>query len=1555
MSNSCVFCPSAKNKNTGEIVPSRLFMGLLEYSSNDRKFAKENYVVATNEEFIDSYSDRLKFDDNDEVTVGSYLKVAEGEAAKEKRIKQLNKQLGSGTYDYAEADARRQTFENQADEDVNEDYTTVMIPQDNGKVKIEVGENSSTNRDITLETIKNKVLFDKIKNAIKALGGDITFIDEKFSKYSTENAEKLTNGLYAIIQLAKGGNITTDLAHEAGHFAVGALGKENPLIQRLENNLTNEVLQELLGKEYEVARYSKNPQREAMGILVGKYIANEVDAKSTISRLVDRVVNSAKRLFYKASGDIVSIMKLEAKETAEQIASNFLSQKNAGSIDNALDVQETLFNVQDDAATVIFKDVIKNLTLLSKQVGAFDKTYQKELNKIITDVVDGKLYGGQADPAIQSALSAAGILDAVDQMLQVMPTLQSMMDAVSYDMESLTQSATNLRTASIFVRQLNSLDSLINALLNDSSVSGIDQYKIPLRKLQLDLQKATKIVDTSCRNKSKKLFLSFLKEAYGKDYIKRAARMVFKEGKVVKKDEETIEINERLLEKTNHEGDWLERFSSMSNSSDIINQIVYKAAQAYTNQANINTMKCLEDLRELRTFCDENNVNTENLFERDSNNNITGNYITELNWGNWEAEYMQLKKDIKAQFESDPIRANMIGTVKSVKLAEFASSQIKAWHKQHSYFNTETGRYEPLGFQKPNHPNAGLYYNSEYNNLSDTEKKAVSRFLEIKKEHDNLLTQTTRRQTEAFAVFVSPVRMPQFRGRAVDETNTIIKEEGKSRYKAFTSVLRKRLIGAFTHQANDTDYGNDNTRGTLHDDIFGVDYLEDESDIRRVATYGINKFSNINELTHDLFAGMLQYSAMANTYNTHYQMSNALEVGSEVLLDRQVKGTYSDRDRKKGQSLIFKRFEDFLNSQIYNLYNNSTHDKYMGKLIAVDKTIGTLNSAMSQLYLAGNIGGAMVNTGTGTVEIFKEAFSGSHFNMKDALYADKLFVKYAGSFWIKQMGKEDKTDKMSLFLQQFDAGNRFEEKVRGYSTKASRAYNLNPFGHNAMVLYSTGDFYMQAISYLAMANKVKIKLKDGSTTNLWEAMTVVPKDPNNPNSSLVLRFRDDVVEEGEFGDVETYTVAGKKVRGTVLNSVPIGYKAVSENDVYTKTDASGNVKFYTDKQVNGNTVTTEVTPNDSNPRVIKLSSGKIFIPNEGMHTQILEDGSEIPFEVDSEGMSAYKDKCREINNRMHGIYNRMDKTMFHSSLIGKFVTTMKGYVFGSIARKFMSDRYLTTLGRDVEGEWSTMCKLLMSAFLGVEGVSGITVKDRIKATSAAMLLPVGKHQEQVIRKLGFSVEQYRNMKRNWFTNMFILVTSAITYFTAKLAGLGDDDDDDKLSEEDKKALRQRYKEAGYSTEQINFLLGDYKSAIIASYKSNLRHQGYPEETIKLLAEAYKNSLEGNKAKNVLLGIFGYYFSGRLTAEQAAYTIFGANLERKSVLDLTPLGFNALTESVTLISDLISQDEVKKGSYKGQKKWVKDIVSKTPYLRSWPLFADPYEAYDNWEFGRKMGR
>ena len=112
MSKKCSIKAHVVNKS-GDVVESILFNDLLKFSGNDRKFTNDYYKVATDQEFLDAVRNIAEFDENDEITFKSLKEITNMNISDSKIIRGLDKELGAGLYDQAEAFFKIDAFNTQ--------------------------------------------------------------------------------------------------------------------------------------------------------------------------------------------------------------------------------------------------------------------------------------------------------------------------------------------------------------------------------------------------------------------------------------------------------------------------------------------------------------------------------------------------------------------------------------------------------------------------------------------------------------------------------------------------------------------------------------------------------------------------------------------------------------------------------------------------------------------------------------------------------------------------------------------------------------------------------------------------------------------------------------------------------------------------------------------------------------------------------------------------------------------------------------------------------------------------------------------------------------------------------------------------------------------------------------------------------------------------------------------------------------------------------------------------------------------------------------------------
>lgn len=150
-----------------------------------------------------------------------------------------------------------------------------------------------------------------------------------------------------------------------------------------------------------------------------------------------------------------------------------------------------------------------------------------------------------------------------------------------------------------------------------------------------------------------------------------------------------------------------------------------------------------------------------------------------------------------------------------------------------------------------------------------------------------------------------------------------------------------------------------------------------------------------------------------------------------------------------------------------------------------------------------------------------------------------------------------------------------------------------------------------------------------------------------------------------------------------------------------------------------------------------------------LKTALRLKSTELVFNANDE--SEFMDKCRNICNRLHGIYNSEDKVTFQQNFYGNLVMAMRGYALGMVNRRYANSRFNVPQGKVVEGNYDTAFKVLLSGFYDIDNM------DNWKAVGEAFLLAAippllfnkryGERLKADMIKAGFSENQYYNMRR----------------------------------------------------------------------------------------------------------------------------------------------------------------------------------------------------------------
>ena len=1455
MVDGCVTCPHVRNSK-GEMVESRLFRDLFHHLS-DRGLTKEYYAVGTNDKFLQEVGDKAKFDENGEITIASLIKTAKIDIKKEKVLKTLNSDIGAGVYSYNDAIGKLQNFNRESP--FNEEYMATITSTGDGNYSLQVVEKTPENEGRLVTEISNRTLQDRILYALRQAGVDVSFIeaDERINgKYSTKNAKQTANGLYQLIQVAKGEHIESTLAEEAGHFAVGALGK-SPLVKRLEALLTPEVQKQVLGEDYDSKSLGANPAREVAGDLVGKALIGQMSHSTPGKHLLERIVKVAKTIFAKVSGDEVMKARLEADEIAERIAKDFLSPNFSGSVEQALATEETLYSAKDSTNVATFKKVAKQLELMSAEMKRIDSKLGTKFDNVVLEVTAGR---DVSTPSIWSDVSSFdGLIQAVESMYQLLPEMQDTLESVDFsnDLDFYNNMPRNAKALRVVQTYLNNSKDILTML--KEAISGIEDSPAlvtgdtdVLKKLIYELDKSingsgTETFLNKFKTKKTQFFLRFMERQYGSKYVDRAARKVWnlKRGKklLVNVPAEQVPISD-YLDHLSDDMSWYESlFASMSNNPDIVGQIADKATKQANKWADDLTQGDFEELRRLKAIFDSHKFKPSDMrkcYEVGRDGKLSGYFISPKLWGDWEKDFKEFRQTEFENFKA--MNPNINSTTvsqqeKDMMWESYFGPLRKAWHRDHSTFNVEVGQYEPKDIE---------YHNPEFDTFVKENPDLYNIFrqiLSLKGEIDQRMPEGSTRA----------LRAPQFRGTFTNEVGNRGLYEGT--LKAIGSTLRRNLLNSVVVTSDDIEFGDENTYSD-GEDLFETALSQEKEKLNRVPTFGIKLLPDTNELSTDFFHSMLSYAGMANTYAAMSQVVDTLEVGRETLRDRRVAGMATERERNE-TSKVFTRYGKFMEKQVYGIGYSKINCTLAASLAKISSS---LSSLAAKVFLGGNVVGGIVNLGTGFVEILKEAGAGEFFTIRDWKKANKQYLAaLPHNLW--DTGKLVKDDKVSLLMTKFNMRGDNKRDQREWHTNRGRIRNF--FGDSLMMPYKSGDHYMQSMAYLSILNGTTVYDSQGNPLSLWDAYQVVDIDPSNPSAGKKIELKDGVVFKEKSG-ISTYNL----IQG-IISKIDASLAASSSSPFGGAISLTKEEQDYLD------------------------SKGYNLADMEMVRRALVDDAEAFTWNTDDE--SAFMDKAREINNRLHGIYNNQDKVALQQWGwgFGNMLLAMRGYALGMIERRYGRSKYNTMLGEEVEGSMNTFAKVIASTFTD-EGGFWKTMK--------YIFLPVflGDKVKADMEAQGFSAAQYYNMRRN-FGDMFFIAFFALLKAITKAGGGGDDDDDDKLADEDTFAGLTYYFSSRLFREQSAF-----------NIPSGIRQE-----------------------KNSLLDLTPAGFS-------VCYTL----------MDMAKLGIgqNFADENN---SDYFYQQE-EKGIYEaGDSKFWAKFDRMFPYLRSWYVVEHPYTAMESYDYGQRL--
>lgn len=1183
MSRNCAIIPQVRN-DKGQIVDSKLFKGLLAYTGNNRSEATRLYLITKSSEFIKNWNSKLTLDENNEPTINSLLKKTNFSDVipESKVLEKLNRDIGyykrgmNRPALWINNDENYQTLLQKAisfnqTSDFRDDYVARIIKiQDTESPRILIGVKvEKRNRLNSIEADKmiyNSNLNNRLRDILAANGvttGVLTNLEKRMGINGVtdfDTAKTAANGLVEMIRLANGIEGEKALPEEFAHFAIEAMG-ESPIINRLINNLnSNGLVDEILGDEYDTYNTLYNGDtaklaKEAAGKLLAKHLLkSEPIEQKPYKNLLERVISAIKSFFKTINVNQIQKAIYEADKDFGRLARDILNGRmdEEISIDNIKSSDlfyQTNERIQRDRK--VLQNIINNELKRLKIYEKRNPNSQFSTNqRLLIDRLEMELYDNNEIEGIYSFLD-----NALEELQKVSYRLELLRGTPA---TNVNERASVLRDVRNYMYSYKNIIEDIRKALVDEERYDDNRYGQRVRVLLNDTSNLLGDLFVKYNSVSMPLFVDFIKPFVGENIMIPFGKF---KGKVIKA-EDLVKMADKDISFFDR---WLD---SMADSSDYMLKVMDQAVKKSKEQARSRTIDVMKQLQAATIKLEKAGIkNTDWMFERDSKGDLSGNYISEINQALFKEKVREMFKSLNEKYGKNPVGEN----------AEKYKKERQAWFDANM---------EIVNGKKV--PKMSIYGNKQYQRLNAAQKEYYDTVMNIKSQLDSYLP-------EKYTTLTNAVKIRK------DLLERVKSSDG---VRSGAKQIWKSIKDEFIRRTDDVDFGD---RATVKD------FEGNEVQTLPIYFTKLKEGESANDLSTDIVSTLTAYAAMANDFDEMNKVIDVLELGRDLLRERQVIQTQGGKPlvekfkavgrkvesklTKEGEATRFvQRLNDFFEMQVYGRY--MADEGTFGKTnIDKGKVANFVNRVTSMNNLALNVLSGISNIATGKVMMRIESFAGEFFNEKNTITADRIYGQSLPAY-LAEIGNRVKTSKLALWDELFNVMQEYEQDVREVNFDRKTWFS-RMFGTSTLFfMNNAGEHWMQNRTSLALADAYKMKAPNGKIVSLWDAMEVVPIDKNNKKLGAKLQLKQ-------------------------------GYKKADGSD-FTQDD------------------------------IIKFSR-----------------------------------RSAAINQRMHGIYNKADRSAVQRLAIGRMGMMFRKWIKPSLNRRFKSASYNYDLDAWTEGYYRTSGRFLL--------------------------------------------------------------------------------------------------------------------------------------------------------------------------------------------------------------------------------------------------------------------
>lgn len=1171
----CAIIPTVFNEK-GEKVESKLFRDLLTYSNNNRDFSNNIYEITKSNDFIRGWDNRLSKDENGEYTLQSLIEKTNLSSRMDERniIKALNKQLGAvdsrgklidqkvtTTEDLIALRERARDFNK--DNPFRKDYVADVTKSvnDRGKeIYVLAVQRRNTLNSIEAEKMDyNTTLNQKLRNILESKGikiGALTELERRRGLNGVtdfDTAKDAATGLIELIRIAEGKRGEAALPEEFAHFALAAL-QSDPLVRRLVKAVSSEqAIERILGKDFDTYNVAYKGDwnklaMEAAGKLLSKHLLENEPTSGTYKTFLDRVIDKIKDFFRGFQASEIERAIEDADKSAGELAKSIMS----GRMDEKM-------NVENISSSGMFlsteEEVDKKLSLIQRIINKELKRLKIYEARNPKDKItrDQKLLINELEKARDSHREIEGIYKFLSSALKNLTISDKALSSLN-DNNTMTAAdkASALRELRNTLYSYKSMVEELQAELAEDELTEAGEFGDDVKEVVDRVVGLTSRLEAKYQKVAVPMFIDFIKPFIG-DNIRvpfgKFKNKVYTLDELVKTADRDISIFDR----------WLD---SVAESSDLILKVMDRAVKVSKNKARRRVIELSKEIKAAGILLEKAGIKDMDwMFEKDSEGKKTGKYISKLDWTTYNSERNALYDRLKGQYGEAWFMNKEARTIRDT------------WLEKNTI--REGDRSVPND----------KYVSEAYKRLNPDQKKFYDNMMEIKAELDSFLPDGYTSLTNAV----------QLRKDLLERLKTSDSVSGAAK------ELWENVKDGFIERTDDTDIG-----------IAPAIKDFEEQRVQKLPVYFTKKLENPEDISTDVVSTMVAYASMAVDFDEMSKIIDQLEMGRDVLKERQITQTQGNRTlmesfkaagrtveeklfNKGGTTKFMGRLNDFFEMQVYGRYMADEGTLGNSK-VSKAKLANQINRLTSFNNLALNLLAGISNVATGSVMMRIEAFSGEFFNEKDVLIGDKNYAKYLPKF-LSNIGNRIKTDKLSLWNEHFDVMQEYEQEIK--NTEFDRkTWFSKMFGANSLFFLSnSGEHWMQTRTSLAAANAVKLKDKNGKEISLFDAYE-----------------EEAIIKEG----------------------VKVGAR-LKLMDGVTKLDGS---KFTEEDEFN------------------------------------------------------FQQRVKAINQGMHGIYNKADRSALQRLAIGRLAFLYRKWMKPSFNKRFNSARYNFDLGEWTEGYYLTSGKFL---------------------------------------------------------------------------------------------------------------------------------------------------------------------------------------------------------------------------------------------------------------------